>query len=347
MPPKITLPDILANWPWPRALNPHYAACRIESQRWSSQFHVFSPKAQRAFDLCDPSLLASLAYPTVDHARCRVVCDLLYIFGMFDDCSDAMDAKTVQQWVDIIMDALRNPHLPRPSEEPIIGEIIRSFWSNATGVVSTTAQKHFLDEFEMYTKAVVDQARDRDQFVFRDVESYMVLRRNNLGAKPAFALLEMEMEMPQDVFEHSALAKLRQLSVDMICLANDLYSFNVEQSKGDDHNIVTLMILHEKLSVQEAIDRVSTIYDDLAAQFLAVFNSLPSFDSAAVDSMVRHYVDGLGNWIRANDCWSFETWRYFRDDGLRIQKERSIDLLPRDKIVYCVVLGPSQTNTSG
>ncbi len=42
------------------------------------------------------------------------------------DCSDAMDAKAVQEWADIIMHALRNPHSPRPSEEPIIGEIIRS-----------------------------------------------------------------------------------------------------------------------------------------------------------------------------------------------------------------------------
>jgi hypothetical protein len=42
------------------------------------------------------------------------------------DCSDVMDAKAVQEWADIIMHALKNPHSPRPSEEPIIGEIIRS-----------------------------------------------------------------------------------------------------------------------------------------------------------------------------------------------------------------------------
>jgi poly-gamma-glutamate capsule biosynthesis protein CapA/YwtB (metallophosphatase superfamily) len=66
MPTVIKLPDILANWPWSRAINPNYAICRTESQVWSSKFKVFSSNAQRAFDLCDPSLLASLAYPTVD-----------------------------------------------------------------------------------------------------------------------------------------------------------------------------------------------------------------------------------------------------------------------------------------
>jgi hypothetical protein len=114
-------------------------------------------------------------------------------------------------------------------------------------------------------------------------------------------------------------------------VVQDLYSFNVEQAKGDDHNIVTLMILHENMAVQDAIGRVSTIHDRLAAQFLAVFHSLPSFGSAAVDNMIQYYAEGLGNWIRANDCWSFETWRYFKDDGPRVQKERVVELLPRDK----------------
>jgi hypothetical protein len=90
----------------------------------------------------------------------------------------------------------------------------------------------------VYTKAVVEQARDRDYVIFRklifvfkmdccsliiglgDVESYMDLRRNNLGAKPAFALLEMDIEIPQAAYEHSAVVKLRQCAVDMICLAN-------------------------------------------------------------------------------------------------------------------------------
>ncbi|KAJ7155535.1 terpenoid synthase [Mycena crocata] len=331
MPTKIHLPDILAAWPWHRAINPNYAECRIESQAWSSRFHVFSAEAQYAFDLCDPSLLASLAYPAVSRAGCRVVCDLLYIFGMFDDCTDAMGATAVQEWVDIIMDAFKSPQAPRPGSEPIIGEMIRSFWANAINTVGPTAQKRFIEEFEYYTKAVVEQAQDRDRFVFRNLENYMDVRRNNLGAKPAFALLEMDFEMPQHVYDNSALVTLRKCSVDMICLANDLYSFNVEQAKGDDHNIVALMMLHENIHVQEAINRTSAMHDSLSEQFLATLDTLPSFDSPAIDDMVRRYADGLGNWIRANDCWSFETWRYFKNDGPRVQRERVLDLLPQEK----------------
>ena len=47
------------------------------------------------------------------------------VFFVFDEYSDTSDEKTVQALADIMMDALRNPHTPRPAEESILGEITR------------------------------------------------------------------------------------------------------------------------------------------------------------------------------------------------------------------------------
>lgn len=49
----IRLPNLLANWPYPRTCNPHYAAAKAESEEWVRSFHAFSSKGQRAFDKCD------------------------------------------------------------------------------------------------------------------------------------------------------------------------------------------------------------------------------------------------------------------------------------------------------
>ena len=53
-----------------------------------------------------------------------------------------------------------------------------------------------------------------------DAKSYMAVRRDTVGAKPSFALLEMDMEMPQEVFDHPTLTTLRDLTTDMLYLAN-------------------------------------------------------------------------------------------------------------------------------
>lgn len=47
------------------------------------------------------------------------------LFFVFDEWSDVSDAKETQQQADAIMDALRNPHKPRPKGEWIGGEVTR------------------------------------------------------------------------------------------------------------------------------------------------------------------------------------------------------------------------------
>lgn len=52
-------------------------------------------------------------------------CDLMNLYLVFDEYSDVEDAAGVQRQADSIMDALRNPHKPRPAGEWVGGEIFR------------------------------------------------------------------------------------------------------------------------------------------------------------------------------------------------------------------------------
>ena len=52
-PTRIFIPNVLARWPWPRRINPHYAVVKKEADAWWAGFQVFSPKAQDAFDRCN------------------------------------------------------------------------------------------------------------------------------------------------------------------------------------------------------------------------------------------------------------------------------------------------------
>ena len=154
------LPDILADYPWPRHLNPHYDVVAPESSKWTESFQAFSPKAQKSFNRCDigisaiPALsfdtntgvgrLALLAYPLHDKgmpplyqydsesnntnispARARTGCDLMNLFFIIDEHSDVEGEHVVREMADIVMDALRNPYKPRPSGEWVGGEATR------------------------------------------------------------------------------------------------------------------------------------------------------------------------------------------------------------------------------
>jgi Delta6-protoilludene synthase len=108
----------------------------------------------------------------------------------------------------------------------------------------------------------------------------------------------------------------------------DLCSYNVEQSRGDDkHNIVKLIMLQEKTDLNGAMTFISNMHDRLLEKFLNTARDLPSFGEP-IDGWILRYIDGLGNWVRASDAWSFESWRYFKGEGLNVQRDRWVELLP-------------------
>lgn len=47
------IPKTMANWPWQRAINPHYEEMKAESNAWLKTFKPFNEKSQIAFDKCD------------------------------------------------------------------------------------------------------------------------------------------------------------------------------------------------------------------------------------------------------------------------------------------------------
>lgn len=68
--------------------------------------------------------------------------------------------------------------------------------------------------------AVVQQAEDRTQNHIRTLDSYLDVRRDTIGAKPSFAILELDMDLPDEVFHHPTLESLRVQVIDMLCIGN-------------------------------------------------------------------------------------------------------------------------------
>ena len=102
------------------------------------------------------------------------------------------------------------------------------FWENAMKSATKTAQRRFIHTFYLYTEAVVQQALERDNSQLRTVENYFEIRRNTIGARPSFVVLEFGMDIPDEVMAHPSIVTLADASADMIAICNDLYSYNVE-----------------------------------------------------------------------------------------------------------------------
>lgn len=107
--------------------------------------------------------------------------------------------------------------------------------------------------------------------------------------------------------------------------------------------MVTIVMHNYKLDVCGAMEWIGEFNDRIAKSFLLAKDQVPSWGEP-VDSQVARYVHGLGNWVRANDQWSFESERYFGKMGMDILKNRVVNMLPKQNPVEGIVINiPSNT----
>jgi Delta6-protoilludene synthase len=150
------------------------------------------------------------------------------LFFVIDEYSDIAHEEGARAQAGIVMDALRNPNKPRPTGEWIGGEISRQYWKNAVLTATPTSQKRFISMFDLYTTSVVQQAIDREKNKIRKIEEYFEVRRNTIGAKPSFAINEIHLTIPAHVMENEIVKILHSTCIDMLCIGNDICSWNVE-----------------------------------------------------------------------------------------------------------------------
>ncbi|KAJ7916958.1 isoprenoid synthase domain-containing protein [Mycena leptocephala] len=306
----IYLPESFANWPWPRTINALYEEVSAESSNWLRGFGAFTAGAQKGFD----------------KRHLRHGCDLMNVLFVIDEYTDGAIAPVVREMMEIITDAMVNPHKPRPEGEIVIGEICRQFWALSLESASPSAAKQFLDLFFNYLQSVIDEANFQHSETVPTIEIYLQGRRANVGMRPCF---DLALNLPDEVFYHPGVEELRDAACELVFLYNDIASYNREQCVGlAGFNILTSVMHHLKLDLQGAIAWTHNRLLEVQHKFLECLPKVPSFGST-VDLELGKYFLQLANWPRANYCWSFEGTRYFGDRGMQVLHTRCVSLLPK------------------
>ncbi|EIW84717.1 terpenoid synthase [Coniophora puteana RWD-64-598 SS2] len=312
------LPNTLDSWPWKRPINPYYAKVKAEATAWMHALQPFkNPKSQAAFDkgeFCDDL---------------RTGCELMFFFFIIDEYTDVEDGKVTREMIGIVRDALEHPCDPRPEGEVVLGEMTRQFWERASQLATPSAQHHFMFQIQRYLQAVVDQADDRDAGRCRSVKDYLTVRRPGCGVDANQLPYEAALDIPDDVYFHAQIEELRLHATDMSLIDNDMFSYNREQSTGDEnHNLITV-IMHERgCSLNEAFQIAAGLHMDAQRAFQEKMKSLPSW-GPEIDRAVGEYVEGMAVWTRGHNQWSYECGRYFGSRGLEIQQTEVVPLLPK------------------
>jgi hypothetical protein len=87
-------------------------------------------------------------------------------------------------------------------------------------------------------------------------------------------------------------------------VAQDIFSYNVEQSRGDTHNMIVILMQQQGHTLQSAVDFVGDLCEHSIKSFSSNREKIPSW-GPEIDDMVRRYVQGLQDWIVGYVCTVF------------------------------------------
>ncbi|OAX41468.1 terpene synthase [Rhizopogon vinicolor AM-OR11-026] len=328
-PSEFILPGLFSDCHYPLRLNPHcYPVSRASEQWLLNGASLAEPKITKFMGLHAGELTAA-CYPDADAFHLRVCSDFMnWLFNM-DDWLDEFDVDGTWGMRDCCISAFRDPI--NFQTEKLAAKMCKSYFSRFTQTGGPGCTERFIHTMDLFFIAVVKQADDRAKGHIRDLESYITVRRDTSGCKPCFALIEYaaQIDLPDEVMSHPVIMAMEEATNDVVTWSNDIFSYNVEQSRRDGmHNMIEVLMDEQGLDLQSAVDYIGQLCKDSVQHFEDNRTILPSWGEE-LDRQVAIYIDGLQNWIIATLHWSFDSNRYFGKDGHAVKRNRTVKLLPK------------------
>ncbi|KAK7049996.1 Alpha-muurolene synthase [Paramarasmius palmivorus] len=334
-PDHYILPDLVGHCKFPLLVHPESDRVTIETINWvDTNCPQLTDRQRHLLHTVEAGELAAYCYNTTSYDRLRICSDFCMYLFILDDLSDGLLNEDTETLADSVMNSLEFTEFYRPTKgQPAVelncAKLSRDFWARCIKDAKPGVQARFKEAMQFLFEAFNIQAKARDSHVVPDLESYIELRRDTSGCKTCWVLIEyaLDIELPEHVINHPTIRLLEQYANDLVAWSNDIFSYNVEQSRGDTHNMVVILMKYHGKTLQGAVDHIGQMCHDTIDNFAKLKNELPSWGEE-VDEMARLYVQGLQDWIVGTLHWTFDSTRYFGDTGREVKETRYIKLLP-------------------
>ncbi|KAJ8597532.1 terpenoid synthase [Rhizopogon salebrosus TDB-379] len=327
-PTGFVLPDLVSDCHYPLRLNPHcYPVSRASEQWLLNGARLVEPKITKLMGLHAGELTAA-CYPDADAFHLRVCSDFLnWLFNM-DDWLDEFDVDGTREMRECCIAAFRDP--VNFQTDKLGGKMCKSYFGRFMQTGGSGCTERFINTMDLFFIAVALQSDDRAKGWIPDLESYITIRRDTSGCKPCFALIEYaaRIDLPDEVMSHPVIMAMEEATNDLVTWSNDIFSYNVEQSRRDTHNMIAVLMREQDLDLQGAVDYLGRLCKSTVQRFEDNRAILPSWGEE-LDRQVGIYVEGLQNWIIGSLHWSFDSTRYFGKDGHTVKQDRIIKLFPK------------------
>jgi len=302
----VTIP--LLYCPFSPAIHPEVKRVALHTDAWVASFHLYTGAAYQKYQADNFAWLTARFYPGAELEQLQIANDFIVLLFALGDLLDGSYTIEKQEQLSTFIDRFNaviqhSALLVRETETPLLAA-----WANLwprIEQISTAASTARLSQslHALLQAALRELEHTRTQAL--TVAQYMAERPYLAGAGISTGIIPIieGIWLPDDVLQHPVLTELEQLSHNLLCWSNDLFSFSKEQANGDAHNLVSIVQQERGLTLEEALLCVAAIHNTDMRRFVSLSGQLPVFD-AATDQAVARYVEALRRHLRGNIDWS-------------------------------------------
>ncbi|MEU0835888.1 terpene synthase family protein [Streptomyces sp. NPDC056231] len=311
------LPEIYC--PFPQRTNPHVAHTREHLDNWTRNTGLVQrDSARERFKQADFGTFVGMVHPTANEHDLDLVADwFVWLFLVDDQLDDGHLGRNPERVRDVV--ALMRSVVegtgtgPLPDEDlPAAVVALADLWKRTT----PNAAAHWLRRFTWHlvtylTTATTWEAGNRANGVVPSEETYIAKRRHTGAIHVCMDLIEIVagIEAPESIHNDPRFIVAVETSCNVVCWANDVYSYEKEQVLGEIHNLVHLVRHHRGYGKQQALEHVCAEIATETERFLAAEAEL-LMAYPQLSGVLLPYLDGMRSWMRGNLDWTRQTPRY-------------------------------------
>ncbi|KAI0533379.1 Presilphiperfolan-8-beta-ol synthase [Xylaria digitata] len=312
---SVRVPDLFSSIMASRpTVNPNYFKVKAEGDGWIAKIMSFDKTSAKNIrvDFC---FLSSIWVPNADEEALRMTLDWNHWIFHFDDQFDEGHLKdnpiAAREEIDRTMAIMeKGTTLYTPEQNPI-RYVFQTCWQQLVKRASPVAQ--------------VERSTRGDALKV-DIDTYIDIRRGNIGVYPAIAVAEYGhgIRLPESIFQHPALQECMRVSSDLVFMTNDVVSYRKDLESGVHYNLITILS-EQGMSIQQSVDKIGTLIDTCYQRWYTALATLPPYGEE-IDGQVLMFVDICRFIALGNLHWSFKTGRYHGPEGYDIYRTRIMHL---------------------
>ncbi|MFI5475743.1 terpene cyclase [Streptomyces cacaoi] len=264
----------------------------------------------------DMPRLAAYGFPYAQGPALDLCTDAMAFFFVFDDQFDGPSGRDPARSAAVCRQLIGIVHGCVPGTDAC-SVAFADIWARSTDGAHPAWAARTAHEWEYYFAAQAHEAINRLRGTPGDMESYLQVRRGVAGTDLPLSLGERAagLTVPAAAFHSPQLRIMRQASIDITLMCNDVYSLEKEEARGDMDNLVLVVEHARHCTREEAITAARREVKDRCLRFQELALQVPAMclqlgltaqERAAVDS----YIAVMTSWISGYHAWQTQTARY-------------------------------------